>query len=363
MENLMGKSRKRKDDVTKVDVLRKVAAGIPGLITVAEMDEVRYVPTLFTGYNRATGIGGHPLRRVTLVHGPEQVGKTVFAMVVAESLRVAGHLSFVFEVEWAAEKSWYGLITPQSWLGRPITLDELRDQINKALANLMEGKKARKKAERIPKEVGCVFVVDTLNVLWPKSIKEKVEKEGIEKMYPIRAMWINDWMCEIVPKLYQSNSSLILVSQERENLGARAFERDWKLPGGMSIRYGNCMRVRVTSAKKIKKGELLVVGMECKYTLENNKVDGTSFEKASFFTSNGKGDVPKGLDLVREAIAEGRHRGVLEKKSNSILAKFDGVKFGEWEGGWESLRLCFMEKQHELDAFVRTLNEQARRKS
>jgi RecA/RadA recombinase len=367
----MARSRRKnkkqpKKKETQVDALKMVTAGIGDLMLVSEMEELVWTPTLLTGYNRATGIGGHPLGRVMVVHGPNQVGKSVFAMIIGESLRRAGHVSKVDEVEWAAEKVWYNLISPESILDRPRTLDDMRDTLNRMLDNLEKAKKARKKAERLPENVGLALIIDTLTMLWPKKILEKVEAEGIDKMYPLKALWITDWMNEVVPRIRRSNSSLILVMQERQNMNKKSkFDKDWHLPGGTAIQYDNCLRVRVTSASKVKRGEI-VVGMESKYEVGNNKVDGTTWEKASFFTSNGRGDTPKGLDLVREAISEARRREIMKHEGNCVTAEAltkhgEPVEMFTVKGGWENMRLALTEDQAKFDLLVSELNRMARR--
>ena len=59
----MGRATGKK---ASLDLLREVSRGVGGMITISDMEEVRYVPTILTGYNRATGIGGHPLGRITV---------------------------------------------------------------------------------------------------------------------------------------------------------------------------------------------------------------------------------------------------------------------------------------------------------
>jgi len=368
----VGKKKKgssRSTTVSKesvVNALRVVTAGVKDLMLVSEMEETIWVPTMLTGYNRATGIGGHPLGRVMIIHGPEQVGKSVLAMILSESLRLAGHVSKIDDTEFASEKEWYSLITPCSILGHPTNLDVMREKQKELLDNLEKGKKARKKAERIPDEIGLSHVLDTISMLRPKGVMDKIEKEGIDKMYPLTAAWITDWMTEIVPRFRRTHSSLIIVSQERENMGAGPYEVKWRVPHGKALKYDNCLRVRVKGSKKVERDGVLV-GMESVYVVANNKVDGTTWEEASFFVSNGRGDVPKGLDLVREAMGEAKRRGVMKFEGNSVTAEAltrhgEPVEMFTVKGGWENARQMLMEDRAKFDLLVSELNRMARRR-
>lgn len=351
----MGRSKQN----NVIDVLKIVSSGVDDIQFISDMEDVVYFPTLLTSYNRATGIGGHPKGRVIVIHGPPQVGKSVLALTLAESARLQGDVPVIFDSEFASEKEWYNSITPKSLIQYPDTLDDLFSDIQTMLNNLEKGKKARKNSERVDSSVGCFFVVDTLVKLMPSDILKKIEKEGIEKAYPIQALIISTWMKSIVKQIARSNSTLVLVMQERKRMNAKPFEKDYKIPLGESIQYDNCLRIRVRTPKKVKDGDG-VVGLQSQYTVENNKVDGTSLEKGSFFTSNGKGDLPKGLDLVRESIEEGKNRGCVVKKNGLVCSV--GKYYLEIDGGWADLREYFMENKREFNKYVNALNKEIMRK-
>jgi len=361
----MARNKPKKKDKSE-KYLSEISKGVKDMVFVDHMAEETVVPTKLTGYNRAMGIGGHPLGCFSLIHGPNQVGKSVLAMAIAESLRQAGFPSYIFDSEYAGEKEWYSAITPRSKYMRIANLDLLISNIQIMLTNLRKGKE--RKENPIPKEVGCVFIVDTLTKLMPKEILEKLEKEGPSKAYPIQAMWISLWSKSIIPQLADSNSTMLVVTQERQNISkAGPWEDDYKASGGKSIQYDNRVRLRVSSSKRVKSGDK-VVGMQCRYSVENNKIVGTSYSKASFFTSNGEGDMPKGLDHVREAIEEAReHReGIFvkktvtnkktDKKKNIIEARFDGEALFKVDGGWEDVRRALIEQPELFESFVEKLN-------
>jgi len=352
----VAKKRKPRREGATLDALRMVYEGIHDVVPVASMQAEQVVPTMLTSYNRATGVGGHPLGCITLIHGPEQVGKSVLALAIAESLRRAGHPAMVFDTEFAGEREWYSAITPESGYKRVGDLDEVIANVNRMIDNL-----AKAKAKKlVPEDVGCVFVVDSLTKLLPRSLLEKIESEGVEKQYPLQAQWVSLWSKALVPLLYRSNSSMIIVLQERAALDAtRPGQKQYKVTLGKSVQYDNRLRIRVEYAKKVKRGER-VVGMECHYRIWNNKLTGTTFEEGVFYTSNGKGDVPKGLDLVREAVEEALLRKLLRsrkrRKIDYMMIEVDGETTFEVRGGKSDVRELLSSDPEEFERFVGILN-------
>jgi RecA/RadA recombinase len=304
------------------DYFNLVRSGLDGFVLVHEMEEVRVVPTLFTSYNRATGRGGHPLGRLVLIHGPNQVGKSVLSLAILESLARAGFPGHNEDSEMAAEKRWYTHICRSKRIvDKPVMdLDELFDDVKTLLTNVQEAQASKK----MPKEIGAAISVDTLTKLMPRKILEIIEKEGIDKQYPIQALHISTWMKWVIPMIWKTNSSLVVVLQERENVDKRGpFDKGYKVTLGRALQYDNSLRVRVTGSERVKRGDK-IIGIQCHFSVENNKIDGTTLQAGSYFTSNGEGDCPIGLDLVSEAAEEAKARGWLKSKGGQwVLELFD----------------------------------------
>jgi len=358
----MGRQREKKDRTA--EYLRIVAEGVDNVVTVDHMTEERIVPTMLTAYNRAVGVGGHPLGCVTLIHGPNQVGKSVLAMALTESLRRAGHPGTIFDSEYAGEKEWYSAITPRSGYKRIPNLDELIGDVQRMEENLA----AAKKAGKIPEHVGNVYVPDTLTKLLPKKVLDEIRKKGVDKMYPIQAMYFSVWFKSVIPMLEESHSSMIVVLQERSNMDKSGpWDKDHKVTGGHSLQYDNRIRVRVSSIKKIHTGsgdKKKLVGMRSRYIVENNKIVGTSLATGYLYTANGAGDMPKGLDLVREALEEAKEREVLrvakDKKGRKVVrAVVEGRTAFSVRGGWEDAREALRDDPEKLRVLVDGLNDEA----
>ena len=358
MKKRSGDDRKK----SALEALKIVSAGVKGMTTVNCMEEERYVPTIVTSYNRATGLGGHPLRRMMAIHGKNQTGKSVLAVALAESARRYGHVPVIYEAEWSAEKRWLNrLVAGEGTLfDMPADLDELFSKIQRNLDNLRKGKEQGLIAD----EVGCCFVIDTLTKLIPKEQMESLLTEGIKKSYSMQAQWISLWTKIIVPQAYRSNSSFIIVLQERQNIGAAKFAKQRKVTLGEALMYDVSQRVECTYSKQIVQ-EGKVVATQFFYDMEKNKSDGTTNQSGSFFTGTGEGDTPPGLDLHREAMEEASVRDVLKSQKRSKM-DYMVATFGEEEilairGGKEDFRKHLIENPDEFEKFVDYLNKDARR--
>jgi len=354
--------KKGKEKKTELDYFKLVRDGLKGFVQMSELEEVRVVPTILTGYNRATGRGGHPLARLMLIHGPNQVGKSGLALTILESLAREGFPCQNLDSEFASEKRWYGhLCKTPGILDKSVgDLDEVVSDVGMVLDNVYRLQQNGK----MPKNIGAAFVVDTLTKLMPADILESIKKEGIDKMYPIQALHISTWMKVVIPMLGRTNSSLICVLQERVNMSAKGpFDKQWKMTLGTALQYDNCLRVRVTGSEKVKEKDQ-IIGMRCNCEVQNNKIDGTTYSGFSFFTSNGSGDCPIGLDLVMEAAEESKERGWLtySKKDGCVL---DIPGIGDEAIGSnmpEAIRTLRSKKDH-FETLVEVLNSTSEREA
>ena len=356
------------------DLLKELSKGISGMTTMDGIEEEIVVPTMFTSYNRATGVGGHPLRRITMIHGPNGAGKSVLAMGIAESLRQHGHIPVIYDTEFAAEKRWYGDLGQAEGIlfKMPDSMDEMMDITQELLDRLAKFKSEKK----VSKDIGYVFVVDTFTKLLPLEVLKKLREKGVEKMYPVQAQWISIWSKSITPLLYRSNSCLIAILQDRENMDAGAFGSKRKVTGGQALQYDSSLRIDVKYAKSVKSGgeEGKVIGTQSFYTLEKNKVDGVRKEAGSFFVGNGHGSIPKGFDLVSEAVEEAKLRGCVKrltekKEKKDKKSKEDDEKGGvrfflhdvevRSDGGWADFTEMLREDPEKFKAMVGALNQEA----
>lgn len=348
----------KKKSKSRADILKAVAGDIEGIKTISDIEEERFVPTLITSFNRAIGIGGLPLRRMVVVHGKNSSGKSSFALVLAESMRLAGHLPVVFDTEHAAEKRWYGLLSgggDETSFKMPLTMNEMIEDTNKLFSNLKKLKKTDKDFENI----GLCFVIDTITKLMPRDWVKTVEKEGINKAYPIQALLTSMWMKYFIPVLYRNNSSAIIVMQDRKNMNkTNPFDVDDKPTGGEALQYDNSIRVHFEKPSKRDiqvGGKKIIIGWKNPFAIEKNKVDGVMRSKGAFFTGTGYGYIPKGLDRISEMQEELKYRGFCERSGNSFTVKIADYE-KTIEGGERHFWDYYNTNMDEMDRVCELLN-------
>lgn len=363
----MGKTRKGKKSKSMREALSIVSKGLKGMTTVNHMQEEIFFPSLFTSFNRASGIGGIPKRKMIAIHGKNSTGKSVLAAGLAESLRRALDVPVIYECEFAAEARWMNrlVLGEDTLFYMPGTLDELFKYIQKNLDNLAAGKEAKK----IGDLTGCAFVIDTLTKLIPQEQWNTIMKDGIKKSFPLAAAWVSMWSKIIVPQAYRSNSTFIIVLQDRQKLDAGQFGKKSKPTLGEALLFDVSIIVECTHSVPVytdpKKKTGPVIGNQHFYKLEKNKVDGFTAQEGTFFTSTGRGDTPAGFDYAREAIVEARLRGMLRSakrdKKDFIIGRSDEDEFLKVPGGWEDVRELFLCDEEAFARTVDALNRDARR--
>jgi RecA/RadA recombinase len=313
---------------------KSVVPGLPSFLekiksechmeTVADIQPELPVRTMFTSYNRATGIGGHPMRRLVLMHGQNQSGKSALAMGIAESLRRAGQIPIVFDTEFAAEKRWYGELGMGAQIPFVMTgsLDEASDKVQELFNKMIKAKGEKK--NRLDANIGYCFVVDTITHLIPDCLLKTILEKGISKQYPVQAQMVGVWLLSIVPQLYRMNSTMILVTQERENMDKGSFGEKYKPQGGQAMQYAASMRIHMMSSRKVKEGER-VVGTEHDWRVEKNRSAGVSSERGTIVLANGQGRCQLGFDCAREMVEEAKYRDCVDRKDKETVLKVGDV--------------------------------------
>jgi recombination protein RecA len=359
---------KKKRSSKMREALSIVSKGLKGMTTVNAMEEELFYPSIFTSFNRASGIGGIPKRKMIVIHGANSTGKSVLACGLAESLRRAHDVPIIYECEYAAEARWMNrlVLGEDTLFFMPMTLDELFAYIQTNLDNLAKGKEGG----QIDSLSGCAFVIDTLTKLIPQEQWTKIMKEGYKKSFPLQANWVSTWTKIIVPQAYRSNSTFVIVLQDRQKLDAGQFGKKKKPTLGEALLYDTSIMVECTHSipvhaggPKSKAGP--VVANQHFFKLEKNKVDGFTAQEGCFFTSTGRGDTPAGFDYAREAITEARLRGMLRtakrnKKDFIVGVNREGDEFLKIEGGWEDMREALADETV-MEVLSGQLNKDARR--
>ncbi len=307
-----------------------------GWKTAAEaFDRVKSVRTIFLAYNRATRVGGHPVRRITTIHGESHGGKTAFALGLLKSFVDAGHLGGYIDAEHATPKDFLVEL-----LGEFAALRNFLGQRPKSYEEAMDATDAFLKAagafvEKDP-DFCSALLVDTINKLVPKRELKNVTKSGAEELAKghlgrARAAQNQAWLDHLVPRLGASNCGLILIAQERTIATSNPWEDDFQIKGGGGIVYDSSILARVFKSspvrEKPKEKGSPIFGFRHRVRIWKSKVshmDGRHTD-CHFHLSNGT-LVPAGFDLGRDAIEVGLVMGVVKVSSSWVSWQRRGGK-------------------------------------
>lgn len=292
-------------------------------------DRIKAVRTIFPGFNRATRVGGLPVRRFTTIHGPTHGGKTAFAIGLLKSFADAGHLTALIDAEHATPQEFLvelmdDLKRYPNFMGqRPANYEQTIDAVDAFL------EVASKRTEKDP-DACSIVVVDSINKLVPKGELAKILKEGASQLAKghqgrDRARLNQGWLDHLVARLGSANCAFVMIVQERDGEKAMMGFRDaFELKGGKGIGYDSSLLCRVSKGYRLlekpsdKKSP--IVGFGHKVRIWKSKVGHMEghYTDGAFHLSNGKAS-PPGFDLARDAIEVGVDLGVL-KSSGSWLS-------------------------------------------
>jgi RecA/RadA recombinase len=308
---------------------------------------VRSVPTIFPSLDLATRVGGWPIDRAALVHGPSGTGKTLLCTGLGLSFLKRGHFFKMIDAERTTPITWVEELFhsyadhPGFSALRPSTYEAAVADVRE-WATTIGNAKAKGK---LPDDCTGLAVVDSVRKLVPKAFYDKIVKaqadaDGKQKgtrsntkttgvdgvggrSAQMKAHYHALWLDELTALLDDTGTAIALITREHEDTEAdyrdKLAGRDFKVSGGAALIYDSSMLVRVERSfvwGPGKEGEKRPVYGEChKVTIRKSKVAGMQDreEMAWFCTSNGVLDgVPPGFDAARDIVRLGKKLGVVQ---------------------------------------------------
>jgi RecA/RadA recombinase len=360
-------------------VFADIAARSSGFRPAREtLKRVRAVPTIFPDYDRATRVGGHPIDRVCLVHGPSNHGKTVMAHGLGLSFLRRGHMYCLIDAEMTSPITWLEALLREHadsagfLASRPKSYEQAVDDVRKVCAGLVE---ARVKS-RVPEDTSALFVVDSVRKLVPEDIVARIKKMGAEgekgsvdgyggRAAQMRAALNAAWLDELTPLMYHAGCAILFISRESEDpdadATARRFGRAYKVGGGKALLFDSSLAMRVEreafiypngrrSQDEEKRETEVAVGERHRVTIHKTKVAAKQDreEVCYFHTSNGAGAVPEGFDRARDVLMLAEELGVA-KKSGAWLQ----FRKQRWQGEARFVATVKPETLYEMEAACR----------
>lgn len=298
---------------------------------MVDVEGFRSVPTELRSLNRVLKVGGAPLSCVWLIHGPPGSGKTVLLVVLMKAFaRIQGLSAFVDAEHALDTKEWVpnlGLDMRKTiYIGRtdekkdvdPMTYEEVVNEVEGLIARYRKMRREAVLAPHIPMLIG----VDSISKMVPADLLKKLSQRGEKKggdalkggVGRLQALLNTAWLASLGPVVGNLNILFAIIAHEMES--SETWGSDFKVRGGGSVIYDSMVQARVTYAGQVKDksgSDAPKVGKRHRVTLLRNK-HGPAFGYATFYTSDGSGACPIGLDHVRELVHEAMHRKLIDSK-------------------------------------------------
>lgn len=309
------------------------------------LSKVRSHPTIFPLVDRAIGVGGWPIQRVAVVHGPSNHGKTMFVHGLGLSFLKAYNFFAFVDAEYTTPISWLDTIMSSyaSYPGFIAKRPESYEDTVSAVREFAEGVAKDRAKGLLPSDITGLIVVDSIKKLVPKTLLAKIlaggnGADGAKGRGAMMKAALNaQWLDELVPLLYHANLGMVFISREYENSDQGTLKLsdpgggfDYKVGGGKALIFESSVVCRITRSWVKEGADGVVVGERHQVKVTKTKVANKT-NKASigyFHTSNGV-LVPEGFDRARDVIELGRQAGVLEMNGSWLSWPAGGQK---WQG-------------------------------
>lgn len=264
--------------------------------------------------------GGIPIGRIIQIYGGFSAGKSAIACSILGSALRKDFLGFYADVEYTFDSSFaslYGLDVNNpnffwgySWkneIVQPTSLEELFDDWIYQIIEKFQDKKK-------------ILVIDSLTALPAKVEAEKRMEDHSFGAY--RAKQISLGLRKYLNKLIETNTSLILIDQTRDNIGA-IFGESEITTGGRAAEFYTSLRIHLQHEAKIQNSIGRDIGVWIKFKIDKNKVSipfRTGYLKIEF--SYGIDDIAGNLRFLAEFQTNSKREGM--KKTTNVTLNLDG---------------------------------------
>ena len=228
--------------------------------------------------------GGIPKKRLTLMYGPTNVGKSYLASQVVVNVQKAGGIAAWIDTELSWDPKWVekcGIDCSQIMVAQPTNGEEVMDTARELMRAGVD-----------------VIVLDSIAGIVPTAVQNEDFSYS-----PIawQARFINSALPKLLPNL-KHGSAFIAINQVRSSMGPVALDA---MPGGMAQSFFAHFLLQVRRNGWIKEGNDNV-GFDMEVRLRKSKVGGENWRSATVpFRVEG------GIDVLESFIREGVNRRLI----------------------------------------------------
>ena len=241
------------------------------------------IPFNIPALDKLTG-GGIPKKRLSLIYGPTNVGKSYLASQIVVNVQKAGGIAAWVDTELSWDSSWNekcGVDTSKVLVSQPTNGEEALDIVRDLMQAGVD-----------------VIVLDSIAGLVPTTV---AEEEFSYNPMAWQARFVNSALPKILHHL-QNGSALVAINQVRASLGPVALDN---MPGGLAQTFFAHFLLQVRRSGWIKEGNDNV-GFDMEVRLRKTKVGGENWQSATVpFRVEG------GIDIAESYIREGIERKLI----------------------------------------------------
>jgi len=351
-EEVASQPKPKTGDADRLAAMAKVGSAFKDNKPAREvLRVVRAIPTIFPWFDWTTRVGGMPIERIALVHGPSNHGKTIFAHGIGKSFLQRGQFYRLCDVERTTPITWIDKLWGKDYANhpgfsavRPPTYEDAVDDVRRWASTIAE---ARAKGT-LPDDTTGLYVVDSIRKLVPANFFEKVnalvkkgkdvaEEIGIDgfsgRGAQIKALYNSTWMDELVVLMEQTRCAIMFIARESETPGQTPKHAPIiKIGGGGALYYDSSLVLRVKRANWMVEGKSdvdsgTVVGERHEVAIHKTKVAGKDDRVVRSFFHTSNGNIPElgeGFSRPWDLLGLGERLGVVEKAGGWL--RWPGVR-------------------------------------
>jgi len=282
--------RKKKDE-TREDTtplsLVELGKKYGGVLNVGSSDEFKYERISFgiPALDKLLG-GGIPKKRLTLLTGQSNAGKTYLASQAVVNVQKSGGTAVWLDSEMSWDKEWMskcGVDTDNILLAQPLTGEEAFNTVRDLMIDGVD-----------------LIVLDSIAGLVPSAVHD--EDFSYNPM-AWQARLINTSLPRLFPH-FKHGSALVVINQVRSSMGPVALDA---MPGGVGQVFFSHMILQAKRSGWIEENKVKV-GFDIEIRLQKTKAGGIPFDSCTIpFRLDG------GFDMIETWVREALDMGIIKQ--------------------------------------------------
>ena len=260
--------------------------------------------------------GGIPKKRMTLLYGPTNVGKSYLASQICANAQKQGGTAGWVDTELSWDSDWVakcGVDAEKILVAQPTNGEEALEIVREMMLAGVD-----------------VIVLDSIAGLVPTAV---AEEEFSYNPMAWQARFINSALPKLLPNL-KNGSALVAINQVRSSLGPVAIDN---MPGGLAQTFFSHFLLQVRRSGWIEENKQRV-GFDMEIRLRKSKVGGENWRNAIVPFR-----VAGGIDVLESFIREALDRGLITRAGAWYTYKEDKAM------GLNGLKQIFLDNPEKIE--------------